>query len=69
MEHLFGYALSPAAKCPLPVPVDIRPCSCHNPIKVRTWGVLPVAIMGTQTLDVTHIDPASIRLEGVAPLR
>jgi hypothetical protein len=32
-------------------------------------GVLPVAILGTADLDVTTIDPATLLLEGVAPLR
>ena len=32
-------------------------------------GVLPVAINGTSGLDVSQIDPASVRLEGVAPIR
>jgi sugar lactone lactonase YvrE len=32
-------------------------------------GVLPVAILGTEDFDVNDIDIASIRLEGVAPIR
>jgi hypothetical protein len=52
-----------------PVPVDIKPGSCPNPLNVKSRGVLPVAILGTSDLDVTTIDPASIRLHGVAPLR
>jgi hypothetical protein len=56
------------------VPVDIKPYSCPNPLDVRKYslkkyGVLHVAILGTKDFDVTQIDPASIRLEGVAPLR
>jgi len=31
--------------------------------------VLSAAILGTATFDVTHIDVATIRLEGVPPLR
>jgi hypothetical protein len=31
-------------------------------------GVLPAAILGTETVDVTLIDPATIRLAGIAPL-
>ena len=54
---------------PLPVPVDVKPTSCPNPINVNSKGVLPVAILGTEDFDVTRIDPASIRLMGVAPLR
>ena len=57
------------------VPVDIKPASCPNPIRLREIGIVPVAIMGTVDFDVKQIDPATIRLyrEGtpgeVAPLR
>lgn len=44
-----------------PVPIDIKPQSCPNPINVKSRGVLPVAILGTAEFDVTTIDPASIR--------
>lgn len=53
----------------LAVPVDIKPGSCPNPLNVMDRGVFPVAILGTDEFDVTTIDPASVRLEGVAPLR
>lgn len=51
------------------IPVDIRPTSCPNPLNTGSRGVLPVAILGTARIDVTRIDPASVRLAGVAPLR
>lgn len=54
---------------PIPVPVDVKPMSCPNPLSVNKKGLLPVAILGTEIFDVTQIDPASVRLEGVAPLR
>jgi hypothetical protein len=31
--------------------------------------VLPVAIVGTEDFDVTQVDPASVTLAGVSPLR
>jgi len=49
--------------------VDIKPGSCPNPLNVKSQGVLPVAILGTEVLDVIDIDVASISLEGVAPIR
>ena len=49
--------------------VDVKPMSWPNPLNVKSKGVLPVAILGTEDFDVTQIDPASVRLEGVAPLR
>lgn len=51
------------------VALDIKPTSCPNPINCKSQGVLPVAILGTAEFDVTEIDPASIRILGVAPLR
>ena len=57
------------SRVPVDVPVDVKPGGCPNPINVKSMGVLPVAILGTQTLDVANIDPASIRLNGVPPLR
>jgi len=57
------------------VDVDIKPGSCPNPINPKGKGVLPVAICGTEDLDVTTIDPETILLtreeyeEGVSPLR
>jgi hypothetical protein len=58
-----------------PFPLDIKPSSCPNPLNVESRGVLPVAILGTEELDVFEIDPASVRLvtaqggEGIMPLR
>ena len=54
---------------PRPIPIDIKPRSCPNPINTRDCGLLPVAILGLDDFDVRSIDPATIRLEGVAPIR
>jgi hypothetical protein len=51
------------------VNLDIKPQSCPNPFNMGSKGVLPVAILGTEDFDVMTIDPATVRLEGVAPLR
>ena len=51
------------------VDVDIKPGSSVNPFNVTAKGVLPVAILSTAELDATGIDPESIELEGVSPLR
>jgi hypothetical protein len=53
----------------VPVSVDIRPGSCPNPLNLKGKGVLPVSIQGTDDFDVEMIDPASVGLEGVSPLR
>jgi hypothetical protein len=51
------------------VALDINPRSCPNPINARSRGVLPVAVLGTARLDVYNVDPWSLLLEGVTPLR
>jgi hypothetical protein len=51
------------------VAVDIKPESCPNPLNLNDKGVLSVAIVGTEGLDVTQVDPASVTLAGVSPLR
>ena len=54
---------------PILVDVDIKPGSCPNPLNVKSLGLLPVAILGSEDFDVSTIDVASIRLAGVAPIR
>ena len=51
------------------VDVDIKPGGCPNPFNVGSKGVLPVAILGTDQLKVEDIDPQSVSLMGVGPLR
>jgi hypothetical protein len=54
---------------PILVGVDIKPGSCPNPLNVKSRGLLPVAVLGSEDFDVSSIDAASIRLAGVAPIR
>lgn len=54
---------------PEAIPLDVKPGSCRNPLNVKSRGVLPVAILGLDGFDVTDIDPETVQLEGVAPLR
>ena len=49
------------------VNIDIKPGSCPNPFNGKSKGVVPVAIVGSEDLDITTIDPATIQLEGVLP--
>jgi probable HAF family extracellular repeat protein len=51
------------------VPLDIKPGGCPNPLNTRSHGVTPLAIVGTSDFNVDTIDPSSIRLAGVTPLR
>lgn len=45
--------------------VDIKPGSCPNPFNPKSKGSVPVAIVGSNDLDVTTIDVTTITLEGV----
>ncbi len=54
---------------PVPVPMDIHPAGCPNPLNVNAKGVLPVALCGTACLDFSLVDPTTIKLEGVSALR
>ncbi len=49
--------------------LDIKPQSCPNPVNVKSKGVLQVAILGSDELDVTTIDAASLNILGVQPIR
>jgi len=51
------------------VDFDIKPGSCPNPFNTKSNGKLPVAILGTDVFDASDIDPATVMLEGVSPLR
>jgi len=57
------------------VPVDIKPQDCPNPLNLKSKGVLPLAVLGTEDFDATTINPLSVRLsregieEDVAPIR
>ena len=53
----------------LAVPVDVRPDQCPNRLKLASTEDLSVAIAGAAGFDTRSVDPASVRLEGVAPLR
>jgi hypothetical protein len=45
------------------------PRNCPNESTTKDGGSIEVAILGTVAFDVTDIDIASVRLEGIAPVR
>lgn len=53
----------------LPVIFDLKPASCPNSLNLNSKGILPAAVLGTPDFEVTTIDPSSLRLQGVPPLR
>ncbi len=50
--------------CSITVQIDIKPGSDPNCFNNDGNGVIPVAILGHETFDVTQIDPTSISLDG-----
>jgi len=61
-----AYKLVVTYKVPTQVTVDIKPMSDPNGINNDGHGVIPVAILGSVTLDVTTINPATVALDGMA---
>jgi hypothetical protein len=51
------------------VDIDVKPESCPNPLNRTSMGVIPIAILGTEEFDVTTIDPPTVNIGGVHPLR
>jgi len=60
--------ISPAVAQVISVEFDIKPQSCPNPLNIKSRGVLPVAILGTTSFDVSDVDISSLLLGGVAPV-
>ena len=59
--------ISTCGAAEIPVNIDIKPGSCPNPFNVNQNGVVPIAILGSGSLNVTQIDLSTIKLAGVAP--
>ncbi len=55
----------------LEVEIDIRPASASNPINPAARGVVPLALLGSEELDVASVDPESLAFgpAGAAPVR
>jgi hypothetical protein len=49
-------------ECELAVYLDIKPGSCPNPVNPRSRGVVPMAIVGGDSFDVTQIDVGTLTL-------
>jgi hypothetical protein len=48
------------------VVIDIKPGSDPNCFNNDGHGVIPVAILGSETFDATQIDPSTVQLQGLA---
>ena len=64
------HVLTESAPPPQEGALDIKPTSCPNPLNVKSRGVLPVAILGTEVFDVMEVNPSTIALACLAePVR
>lgn len=48
--------------------LDIKPQSCPNPLNTGSNGVLPAAILGTDSFDVSEVNVSTIMLQGDCPV-
>ena len=46
----------------LPVSLDVKPGSDDNPINLKSNGVIPVAVLTTESFNALDIDPSTLRL-------
>ena len=51
----------------LDIAIDIRPGNDQNPLNLKSNGVLPVAILGSDDFDVNDIDLSTLSLDGATP--
>lgn len=56
--------LAACVEAAAPVKIDIKPRSCPNPFRLTDKGTVPVAILGSETFDVTRVKPETVKLEG-----
>jgi predicted amidohydrolase YtcJ len=47
--------------------IDVRPGAEPNPINLKSKGVVPVALLATDDLDLALVDPTTVAWGGVAP--
>jgi hypothetical protein len=50
-------------------PIDIKPGSDPNSINLQSKGVVPVAVLTTDLFDAATVDPDTVQLEGVDPVK
>ena len=53
----------------LEVGFDIKPGSCPNPVNRGSKGVVPMAVLGDENFDVHDIDPATVNIGGISPIK
>ena len=70
---LAGFAITSSASATPPdgkyVDIDIKPGSCPNSINLKSKGVVPVAVLTTDSFDAATVDPSTVELEGVLAVK
>jgi len=51
------------------VAIDIKPGGNPNTINLRSKGVLPVAVLSSETFDASTVNPDTVQFAGAAPVR
>ena len=51
------------------VQIDIKPGSDPNSINLKSKGVVPVAVLGSDVFDATTVDPSKVAFAGATPVR
>jgi hypothetical protein len=62
----FGNSVTATVTLGFPVDIDIKPGSDSNCVNNNGHGVIPVAILGSETFDVSNVDNSSLMLDGFA---
>jgi hypothetical protein len=61
---------APGEPAQIDASIDVLPGSDENPLNPGSKGVVPVALLGSETLDVMNVDPTSLALGvGAAPAK
>jgi hypothetical protein len=49
--------------------IDIKPCSFPNSINLKSKGVVPVAILSSETFDAGDVNPETVIFAGAEPVK
>jgi hypothetical protein len=65
---IVAYDITGSPCAPIEVDCDIKPGSDPNSINLKSKGVIPVAVLGSATFDVTTINVTTLMFEGASPV-
>jgi hypothetical protein len=49
--------------------LDIHPTSCPSPVNAGGNGLIPVALLGSESFDISKVELSSLRLQGLEPVK